>query len=111
MKNLLYILVFVTLLLAVLAGCNADLRTTPVVITVDKADALALWEELMLRRAGLFRELDDPDTDPIRRDQIRDLLKAENDMIAWATNWLNVTGGQFKLEIASESNLDVQVAR
>lgn len=110
MKNLLYILVFVTLLLAAV-GCNADLRTTPVVITVDKEDALALWEDLMLRRAGLFRELDDPETDPIRRDQIRDLLKAENDMIAWATNWLNLTGGQFKLEIASESNLDVQVAR
>lgn len=97
-----YYLIFAALLAAFLAGCTVDTRTTPMTVTVDEARAVAAWDRWMLRRAALQRELDNPATDAARRQEVMDILKAENDLIAFAASYLNLAGGQFKIDVMTE---------
>lgn len=105
-----YYVIFAALIAAFFAGCTVDTRTSPMGVTLDEAQAVAAWDRWMLRRAALQRELDNPATDAVRRQEVMDILKAENDLIAFAASYLNLAGGQFKVDILTEErdggNLD-----
>lgn len=115
MKNLLYLLVFVTLLLAALAGCTVDTRTVPVTVAVDQEQATALWDHLMVRRAKMFEEMADPATTPDRKADLQRIITSENDLFNILTNYASYSGQQFKVEMQPEDdrggNVDVQVPR
>lgn len=115
MKNLHYLLVFVTLLLAAFTGCTVDTRTVPVTVAVDQEQATVLWDHLMVRRARIFEEMADPATTPDRKTELQRIITSENDLFNIIVNYASYSGQQFKLEMQPQDerggNADMQVAR
>lgn len=94
-----YYLIFATLLLAALAGCDIDTTTTPVTVTVDQRKAEQAWDYMMVRRAKMFEELNAATTTEERREEIRRIISSENDLFNIIVNYAAQSGQEFRLDI------------
>ena len=99
------------------SGCTVDTRTNPAIVIVEQDQALQMWDALMIRRAQLFKEMSDPEIDPVRKEEIQDIITTENDLFNLLMNYFKYSGSQFKFELNKEespigANVDsVQVPR